>query len=73
MWTTSIGSSLEATPLLSGTWTVGLDVVLYIEQHCATFRPGIPERPRDLLKSYIAKGWLGRKAGHGFYDDYNKS
>ena len=52
---------------------VGLDVVLDIEEHYATLRPGIPEGPRDLLKSYIAKGWLGRKAGHGFYDDYNKS
>jgi 3-hydroxybutyryl-CoA dehydrogenase len=52
---------------------VGVDVVLDIEEHYATLRPGIPEGARDLLKSYIAKGWPGRKAGHGFYDDYNKS
>jgi 3-hydroxyacyl-CoA dehydrogenase len=32
---------------------VGLDVVLDIEEHYATLRPGIPEGPRDLLKSYI--------------------
>jgi 3-hydroxybutyryl-CoA dehydrogenase len=49
---------------------VGLDVVLDIEQHYASIRPGIPEGPRELLRSYLAKGWAGRKTGRGFYDDY---
>jgi 3-hydroxybutyryl-CoA dehydrogenase len=52
---------------------VGLDVVLAIEEHYAALRPGTPQEPRDLLKDYIAKGWLGIKSGRGFYDDYDKS
>jgi 3-hydroxybutyryl-CoA dehydrogenase len=47
---------------------VGLDVVLDIEEHYATERAGVPEGPRKLLREYIAKGWLGRKSGRGFYD-----
>jgi 3-hydroxybutyryl-CoA dehydrogenase len=50
---------------------VGLDVVLDIESHYAAIRSGIPEGPRALLKSYLEKGWNGRKSGRGFYDDYN--
>lgn len=50
---------------------VGLDVVLDIEEHYASIRPGIPEGPRELLRSYLANGWAGRKAGRGFYDDYS--
>jgi len=42
---------------------VGLDVVLDIENHYAGIRPGIPEAPRTLLKSYLEKGWTSRKAG----------
>ena len=48
--------------------TVGLDVVLDIEEHYAIERTGIPEGPRTLLRDYIAKGWLGKKSGRGFYD-----
>ena len=51
---------------------VGLDVVLDIEEHYASLRPGTPEGPRQLLRSYLDKGWTGKKAGHGFYDDYSK-
>lgn len=50
---------------------VGLDTVLDIEEHYAHERTGIPEAPRELLKEYIAKGWLGRKSGRGFYQ-YDK-
>jgi len=50
---------------------VGLDVVLDIEEHYASIRPGIPDGPRELLKSYLAKGWAGRKTGRGFYNDYD--
>ena len=49
---------------------VGLDVVLDIEENYAANRPGIPESPRDFVRTYIDKGWLGIKAGRGFYDDY---
>jgi 3-hydroxybutyryl-CoA dehydrogenase len=47
---------------------VGLDVVLDIEEHYAAERAGIPEGPRTLLRDCIAKGWLGKKSGRGFYD-----
>jgi 3-hydroxyacyl-CoA dehydrogenase len=39
-----------------------------IEQHYADERGNLPEEPRQLLKEYIAKGWLGKKSGRGFYD-----
>jgi 3-hydroxybutyryl-CoA dehydrogenase len=48
---------------------VGLDVVLAIEEHYASVRPGIPEGPRRLLREYIDKGSLGVKSGRGFYDE----
>ena len=50
--------------------TVGLDVVLDIEEHYATEREGVPEGPRRLLREYIDQGRLGAKTGRGFYDDY---
>ena len=50
---------------------VGLDVVLNIEEHYASVRPGLPEEPRKLLREYIDKGRLGVKSGCGFYDDYS--
>jgi 3-hydroxybutyryl-CoA dehydrogenase len=48
---------------------VGLDVVLAIEEHYADVRPGLPEGPRELLRSYVDEGRLGVKSGGGFYDD----
>lgn len=50
--------------------SVGLDVVLNIEEHYAQLRPGLPVGPRDLLKRMIDEGRLGRKSGGGFYSDY---
>lgn len=50
--------------------TVGLDVVLDIEEHYAAERDGIPSGPRELLRRYIDDGRLGRKTNRGFYDDY---
>ncbi len=47
---------------------VGLDVVLHIEEHYASVRPGIPEAPRRLLRAYVDEGRLGVKSGGGFYD-----
>jgi 3-hydroxybutyryl-CoA dehydrogenase len=48
---------------------VGLDVVLAVEEHYASARPGIPEGPRQLLRDYIGRGRLGQKSGSGFYDE----
>ena len=38
---------------------VGLDVVLDIEEHYASIRPGIPDGPRRLLRYHIEQGHLG--------------
>jgi 3-hydroxybutyryl-CoA dehydrogenase len=51
---------------------VGLDVVLAIEEHYASVRPGLSEEPQKLLHEYIDKGRLGVKSGRGFYDDYSR-
>ncbi len=48
---------------------VGLDVVLDIEKHYASLRPGLPEEPRQLLEKLIDEGRLGAKSGRGFYED----
>jgi 3-hydroxybutyryl-CoA dehydrogenase len=47
---------------------VGLDVVLAIEEHYASVRPGLSDGPRRLLKEYIDRGRLGVKTDGGFYD-----
>jgi 3-hydroxybutyryl-CoA dehydrogenase len=47
---------------------VGLDVVLNIEEHYASVRPGLPEGPRQLLRELIEDGKLGVKSGRGFYE-----
>jgi 3-hydroxybutyryl-CoA dehydrogenase len=47
---------------------VGLDVVLNIEEHYASVRPGIPDGPRKLLHEMIEEGKLGVKSGSGFYE-----
>jgi 3-hydroxybutyryl-CoA dehydrogenase len=46
---------------------VGLDVVLNIEEHYASVRPGLPEGPRKLLHEMIDEGRLGVESGRGFY------
>jgi 3-hydroxybutyryl-CoA dehydrogenase len=51
--------------------TVGLDVVLDIEEHYAAERDGLPEGPRRLLRTMLDEGRLGAKSGRGFYDDYS--
>lgn len=47
---------------------VGLDVVLNIEEHYASVRPGLPDGPRKLLHELVDAGRLGVKSGRGFYD-----
>ncbi len=46
---------------------VGLDVVLDIEEHYLEEFPWLPTAPRDLVRSYVEAGKLGRKSGEGFY------
>ncbi|KAJ5585488.1 uncharacterized protein N7459_005288 [Penicillium hispanicum] len=53
--------------------TVGLDVVLDIEQHYAEIRPGLPEEPRQFLETMIDQGKLGVKTGSGFFEYKSKS
>ena len=49
---------------------VGLDVVLDIEEHYAALQPSLADSPRQLLREYTSRNWLGVKTGRGFYDDY---
>lgn len=46
---------------------VGLDVVLDIEEHYLAERPYLPTASRDLVKTYVDAGKLGRKSGEGFF------
>ena len=46
---------------------VGLDVVLDIENHYCELA-GVENKSAPMLEEYIAKGWLGVKSGHGFYN-----
>jgi 3-hydroxybutyryl-CoA dehydrogenase len=48
---------------------VGLDIVLEIENHYIEAFPYLPTTARDLVKSYVDAGMLGRKCGEGFYND----
>ena len=65
MWDIWVGAGIPPFALMD---RVGLDVVLNIEEHYASVRPGIPEGPRKLLREYIDQGRLGVKSGRGFYD-----
>jgi 3-hydroxybutyryl-CoA dehydrogenase len=66
MWQLFVGAGIPPFRLMD---RVGLDVVLDIEEHYATVRPGIPDSPRILLREYLAQGRLGAKTGRGFYDE----
>jgi len=66
MWQLFTASGLAPFRLMD---RVGLDVVLDIEEHYASVRPGIPQGPRKLLRQYVEQGRLGVKSGRGFYDE----
>jgi 3-hydroxybutyryl-CoA dehydrogenase len=68
MWTIFTKAGIPPFRLMD---RVGLDVVLDIEDHYASTRPGLPEEPRKLLHEYIDEGKLGVKSGRGFYGDYS--
>jgi 3-hydroxybutyryl-CoA dehydrogenase len=65
MWTIFTAPGIPPFRLMD---RVGLDVVLNIEEHYASVRPGLPEGPRKLLRSLIDDGKLGVKSGRGFYE-----
>jgi 3-hydroxybutyryl-CoA dehydrogenase len=65
MWNIFVRAGVPPFELMD---RVGLDVVLDIEEHYASIRPGIPEGPRRLLRDYIQQGRLGVKSGRGFYE-----
>jgi 3-hydroxybutyryl-CoA dehydrogenase len=67
IWQLSLGTALGPFRLMD---RIGLDVTLAVEEHYATIRDGIPTAPRELLRDYISKGFLGVKSGRGFYNDY---
>ncbi len=67
IWRLSLGTALGPFRLMD---RIGLDVTLAVEEHYATIRDGIPTAPRELLRDYVDKGFLGIKSGRGFYDDY---
>jgi 3-hydroxybutyryl-CoA dehydrogenase len=46
---------------------IGLDTCLAIANVLHTELGDDKYRPCPLLRQYVAAGWLGRKAGHGFY------
>lgn len=47
---------------------VGLDTCLYIAEVLHRELGDDKYRPAPLLRTYVAAGWVGRKAGRGFYD-----
>ena len=67
IWRLSLGTALGPFRMMD---RIGLDVALAVEEHYATIRDGIPAAPRELLRDYAGKGFLGLKSGRGFYDDY---
>jgi len=46
---------------------IGLDTCLYISEVLHQELGEDKYRPATLLRNYVAAGWLGRKAGRGFY------
>jgi 3-hydroxybutyryl-CoA dehydrogenase len=47
---------------------VGLDTCLYIAEVLHRELGEDKYRPAPILRTYVAAGWVGRKAGRGFYD-----
>ncbi len=47
---------------------IGLDTCLFIAEVLHRELGDDKYRPAPILRQYVAAGWLGRKAGRGFYD-----
>ena len=51
---------------------IGLDTVLFIAEVLHRDLGDDKYRPATVLRNYVSAGWLGRKAGRGFYDYASK-
>ncbi|MDK2823576.1 MAG: 3-hydroxybutyryl-CoA dehydrogenase [Clostridia bacterium] len=49
---------------------IGLDTILYVMEVLYEGFGDPKYRPCPLLRKYVEAGWLGKKAGRGFYNDY---
>jgi len=49
---------------------IGLDTILYVMEILYKEYGDTKYRPCPLLKKYVEAGWLGKKSGRGFYNDY---
>lgn len=66
-WRRITGSTWGIFEALDG---VGLDTVLAITRNASKRMPVSRQLRRNVrfLEDYVAKGWLGKKSGRGFYD-----
>ena len=51
---------------------IGLDTILHVMEILYREYGDTKYRPCPLLRKYVEAGWLGKKAGRGFYNDYKK-
>lgn len=49
---------------------IGLDTILYVMEVLYREYGDTKYRPCPLLRKYVEAGWLGKKTGRGFYNDY---
>ena len=62
-----LGCNMPMGPLQLADF-IGLDTCLYIMHTLHSELGDSKYRPAVLLRSYVEAGWLGKKAGRGFYE-----